>query len=111
MPTACMSVGRTSVNTNIDRSLAERYGAPKVTGVTPSSGPVAGGTVVTINGRSFGPEPTVRFGGVAAPQFNVVSSTEMTATAPAHSPGTVNVTVQTPAGLSAVSSADFYRYQ
>jgi hypothetical protein len=40
---------------------------------------------------------------------NVVSSTQVTATAPAGS-GTVDVTVTTPAGTSAVSAADRYTY-
>ena len=40
----------------------------------------------------------------------VVSSTEITATTPAHTAGTVDVQVLTPAGTSAVVAADTYTF-
>src|SRR5439155_5549263 len=51
----------------------------------------------------------VYFGGVAA-SFTLNSPTSITALAPAHLAGTVDVTVQTPNGTSATSSADQYAY-
>lgn len=72
--------------------------APTLTGLSPSSGPASGGTVVTLTGTGFTGATAVRFGGNAA-GFTVVSSTRITATAPPGS-GTVSVTVRTPAGTS-----------
>ena len=67
--------------------------SPTVSGVLPSSGPVAGGTAVTITGANFATGATVTFGGVAATNVVVVNSTTITATTPAGSAGVVTVTV------------------
>jgi hypothetical protein len=68
--------------------------APTVKNVSPPSGPVAGGTPVTITGTGFAAETTVSFGGAQATNVNVVSPTEITATTPtAAHPGAVKVTV------------------
>ena len=82
--------------------------APAVTGVSPSTGPAAGGTGVTVTGsnRTGG---SVAFGGVAASGVSC-TATSCTATSPAGS-GTVNVTVTTAGGTSATSSADQFTYQ
>ena len=45
------------------------------------------------------------FGGTDATTFNVVSDTQITATAPAHATGTVQVQVTTPGGPSADNAA------
>jgi hypothetical protein len=84
--------------------------APTVTKLAPSSGPAAGGTAVTINGTGFVAGATVAFGNKQATNVVVVSATTITATAPAGSAGTVNVTVTTPGGTSAVTAADRYTY-
>jgi hypothetical protein len=81
---------------------------PTVTGVSPPSGPAAGGTTVTITGTSFDGATGVSFGSTPAASFNVVSGTTLTAVAPPGT-GTVDVTVQN-AGQSAVSAADKYTY-
>jgi hypothetical protein len=67
--------------------------APTVTGVAPSSGPIAGGTAVTITGANFVTGATVSLGGSAATGVSVVNSTTITATTPAHVAGAVSVTV------------------
>ena len=57
--------------------------APTVTGVTPSAGPVAGGTQVTITGTNFVEgATTVSFGGRAPSGMTVNSPTQITATSP-----------------------------
>ncbi|MGY5134116.1 IPT/TIG domain-containing protein, partial [Streptomyces nigrescens] len=71
---------------------------PVLGSVSPASGPVSGGTVVTLSGSGFSGATAVRFGGVSA-AFTVVSGSQITATAPAGS-GTVQVTVTTPGGTS-----------
>jgi hypothetical protein len=75
--------------------------APTITLLAPTSGPAAGGTAVTITGSGFTGATAVTFGGTAAATFDVVSSTSITATSPAHSAGTAAVTVTTPGGTAA----------
>ncbi len=69
------------------------FGTPTVTSVSPNNGSVAGGTAVTITGTNFAGGATVTFGGTAASNVVVVSSTSITATTPAHAAGAVTVTV------------------
>ncbi len=83
---------------------------PIVNSVSPSGGPIAGGTSVTITGTNLTGASAVKFGTVAATSFTPVSATSVTATAPAEVAGTVDVTVTTPAGTSATSAADDYTY-
>jgi hypothetical protein len=83
--------------------------APRVVGITPTSGPAAGGTSVTITGTGFSGVTAVRFGGVAARSYTVASSTSITAVAPA-SAGTVDVSVANAGGTSAASSADAFTF-
>ena len=47
------------------------YIAPAVTGVSPTEGPLAGGTPVTITGNGFAGATEVMFGGVLAKPFTV----------------------------------------
>lgn len=74
--------------------------APTVTGVSPNTGPGAGGTSVTISGTNFVSGATVSFGGVAASNVNVTSGTSISAVTPAHAAGAVTVTVTNPDGQS-----------
>ncbi len=70
-----------------------RNPAPTVTSITPNTGTTAGGTSVTIAGTGFVAGATVSLGGTAATAVNVVSSTSITATTPAHAAGAANVVV------------------
>jgi hypothetical protein len=81
---------------------------PTVTTVSPSSGPAAGGTAVTITGTNFASGATVTFGGAAATSLVVVSSTSITATTPAHSAGAVTVTVTVYGQSGSLSSGFSY---
>ena len=84
---------------------------PKVTGLSPTSGPAAGGTSVTITGTGFTGATAVDFGSTAATNMAVnAAGTKITAISPAGT-GTVNVTVVTPGGTSAISSADQFSYK
>ncbi|HEX5266513.1 MAG TPA: IPT/TIG domain-containing protein [Acidimicrobiales bacterium] len=83
---------------------------PSVSGVAPASGPAAGGTWVIVTGQNLGPATGVRFGTAPARQLVVVSATELRALSPAHSAGTVDVTVVTAGGASAVSPGDRYTF-
>ncbi len=83
---------------------------PTVSAVAPSSGPLSGGTVVTLTGAGFlGGWTGVYFGGVPAAAVNVVSNTQITCTAPAGlSIGSVPVVVDKPAGQGILSPGFTY---
>ncbi len=78
-------------------------GDPRVTSVTPSSGPAAGGTATRVHGANLGCPLQVFFGNAVAASFSAVKSdldcgatSEVRATSPAGPAGTkVPVTVQT----------------
>jgi hypothetical protein len=61
--------------------------------VSPATGPVDGGTPVTISGSNFRPGAQVYFSGLAASSVTVATPGAISATAPANSPGAVNVVV------------------
>jgi len=82
---------------------------PSVTSVSPTSGPLAGATSVTISGSGFAGVTGVSFGSTPATNFNFVSDSSITATAPAGT-GTVDVTVTVGANTSATSAADQFTY-
>jgi IPT/TIG domain len=80
---------------------------PTLTSVSPNSGSTAGGTSVTITGTNFSSGATVRFDSTAATNINVVSSTSITATTPAHAAGPVNIVVTNANGQSATLTNGF----
>lgn len=86
--------------------------APVVGELSPTHGPAAGGTIVTIKGTGFTGATAVHFGAALATELTVVSATEITAKAPAGTSGsTVEVTVTTPeGGTSGAVAADKYTY-
>ncbi|MBZ7927312.1 IPT/TIG domain-containing protein (plasmid) [Ensifer adhaerens] len=82
--------------------------APTVTSTSPTSGPTGGGTTVTITGTGFSAASgtgAVKFGATTA-TYTINSNTQITATAPANSAGTYDITVTTPGGTSATSASD-----
>ena len=80
---------------NCDTGAYECIGtAPTVTQVQPASGPPTGGTQVTITGTNFDRPATVTFGGVAAQDMVVNSSTEIVAKTPP-GVGVVGLTITT----------------
>jgi hypothetical protein len=85
---------------------------PVVASINPGIGPIAGGTMVTITGTGFTGATSVSFGGIQATSFTVNSATQITAISPAQSnPGTINVIVTTPGGISGPSPPnDHFRY-
>lgn len=92
-------------------ALAAGYVPPaRVTAVSPSSGPSAGGTTVTITGDGFAAATGVEFGSVAAAGFTITSASSITAVAPGSSAGTVDVTVVDSGGASATDAADRFTF-
>jgi hypothetical protein len=101
----------TSVGTSA-MSSADKFtylAKPTVSSIAPTSGPLAGGTVVTITGTGFVSGATVKFGAAAGTSVSFLSPTSLKATSPASS-GIVDVTVTTPGGTSATSAADKFTY-
>lgn len=80
---------------------------PKVTTLSPNTGPRSGGTVVTITGINLGGATQVRFGTIAAASFTVVSATRIDAVAPVQPLGLRTVLVTTPAGTSPTNGPAF----
>jgi hypothetical protein len=80
---------------------------PSVTSITPTSGPSAGGTSVTIHGSGFPPGSTVTIGNPAT-AVNVISETEVTAVTAATPPGSYEVVVSGEHGTSSEGPA--YEY-
>ena len=74
------------------------YSTPTLSGISPTGGPVAGGTSVTLTGTNFTGATGMTVGGVAVTSFTVVNDTTITGTTGAHAAGLVNVAVTNPAG-------------
>jgi hypothetical protein len=81
--------------------------APTVTSITPASGPLAGGTSMTITGTNFTGTTGVTIGGASA-SFSVVNSTTITGTTPAGSAGTASVVVTNASGANGANSLFTY---
>lgn len=92
-------------------SFTDFYGEPPpdITSVAPGSGYIGGGTPVTIDGPYVFTATGVSFGGVVAP-FRVNGDGTLTATAPPHGLGTVDVVVSNARWSGAVSAADQFTY-
>src|SRR5262249_46614085 len=75
-----------------------------------NAGPVTGGNTVIITGSGFTGATAVVFGSTAATSFTVNSVSQITAVAPAHSAGTIDVRVTEGGITSAISSADHYTF-
>ena len=102
---------------------------PVITSIVPNSGPVAGGTSITINGSNFTGATGVNFGtgyggiglGPSATNVVVVNDNKITATTPAalttvtfngtvYIAGPVDVRVTTPSGTSVTGASDVFTY-
>ncbi len=79
---------------------------PAITALSPTSGPVAGGTSVTISGTGLSGATAVDFGTTAG-TITADTATSITVTSPPGSSGAVSVTVTTPGGLSNAETYTF----
>jgi Bacterial Ig-like domain (group 3)/IPT/TIG domain len=110
------AVGVTAVTTAGDSapSPAAQFtyttpGAPSVTGLAPTSGPPAGGTVVMITGKGLSHATAVKFGHSDGTMLTRLGDTQLQVSAPPGS-GTVPVIVSTPAGSSPASPSASLTY-
>jgi IPT/TIG domain len=84
---------------------------PTVKKLSPKQGDVTGGSTVTVTGTNFTGATALRFGSTNATSFTLNSATSITAVSPAEAAGTVDVTVTTPGGTSAISPHDRFRFR
>ena len=83
---------------------------PSVSHLSHPKGPAAGGTLITVSGTGFAHTTAVMFGSTGVPVEQIESSKVLTVRAPPETARTVDVRVRSIYGLSAVSSADHYKY-
>ncbi len=94
VPVSVTTLGGTSAQ---NAHTVFKYGAPTISGISPDSGPVSGGTSVTITGTGFAPgieTTSFKFSQSYATSVECSSTTTCTAVTPAHKggkPGTVDV--------------------
>lgn len=82
--------------------------APIVTSLSPTFGPIAGGTAMYINGTNLSGISSVTFGGVEADDVQQSGDTLAVAFVPPHPAGPVDVTITTPSG--SVTKVGGYTY-
>ena len=103
-------LGTTSAIGRIGTGAQAQPPIPTVAKLTPATGPVGGGTKVTITGTDLTGASAVKFGATNATNITVVSETTITAVSPAESAETVHVTVTTPEGTTETGVADQFTY-
>ena len=110
-PTATQTMGTGSLDfETVAGLITANAPAPTVSAVAPTNGPTTGGTSVTITGNNLTGATGVTFGGTAATGVVVNSITSVTAVAPAHAVGAIDVQVTTPGGTSATGAGDLFTY-
>jgi YVTN family beta-propeller protein len=82
---------------------------PVVASISPSAGPLIGGSSVSITGSGFTGATAVAFGTTPAASFTVVSDSLIEVITPPGT-GTSDITVRSPNGSSVVTSADQFTF-
>ncbi|RZS36407.1 IPT/TIG domain-containing protein [Herbihabitans rhizosphaerae] len=84
---------------------------PTVTALNPNTGPIAGGTTVTVTGTNLASATSARFGTGAQLPVTEVAATSLKVVSPAGAAGDVHVVVRTTlAGDSTETTADLFTY-
>ena len=83
---------------------------PTVTGISPATGVLSGGTSITITGTNFSSGASVTIGGSACTSISIVSSTSITCITPARSAGAKDVVV-TNSDTGSVTQVGAFTYQ
>ncbi len=98
----------TSPTSSADQFTYTSPPLPAVTSLSPTTGPAE--TLVIIHGQGFTGIRKVYFGSTPATVIEPDGTSIELALSPAHAAGTVDVTVVSNAGTSAITSADHYKY-
>ena len=109
--TVTTSTGTSAISQPADQFTYEDV--PTVSTVSPAAGLPAGGASVVVSGANFTDANAVSFGTLAAASFTVGSASQISAVSPvATGFGTLDVTVTTPSGTSAIAQpADQFTYE
>lgn len=83
----------------LNSSFTYTLTAPVLSSLVPNTGPTGGGTAVTLAGSGFVAGATVTFGGLAASNVILVSTSQIVATTPPGTVGPAVVLVTNPGGL------------
>ena len=75
--------------------------SPAIAFISPTSGPVTGGTLIIVTGTGFVNGAVVTFGGIPSSTVAFVNDTRLTATAPPKVAGAVDIGVRNPDGQTA----------
>ena len=86
------------------------FDIPSVTSISPTSGPLTGGTVITINGLNLDGATKVTIGTTEVTTFASLTDTTLVFASPARAAGEAHITVTTPGGTSTATSADLFTY-
>ena len=105
--TVDVSVQENGQTSTLASSFTYNTLTPTVSGISPNSGPTAGGSQVTITGTNFLAGALVLFGAASASSVTVVSATQIQAVSPANAAGPVNVIVQDPGNVTGSISAGY----
>ena len=84
------------------------FDIPSVTSISPTSGPLTGGTVITINGLNLDGATKVTIGTTEVTTFASLTDTTLVFASPARAAGEAHITVTTPGGTSTATSADLF---
>ncbi len=84
--------------------------APTITAVSPTSGPMSGGTTITITGKNFTPTTTVSVGGISATSVVVSNATTLTAVTPAYVSGQLTKDISINNGNSNATLSSSFTY-
>ena len=104
-----MTPGGTSA-TNANAKFTYVAAGPTITSVAPSGGPITGGTLVTITGTNLATATASPSAGRRRLRSPPLNGTTISAIAPAHAAGVVDVVVTTPTGQNPNTAADNYTY-
>ncbi|MDD1690621.1 MAG: IPT/TIG domain-containing protein [Methanoregula sp.] len=92
--------------------LVSAVSVPVIYSISPSGGPLAGGTPVTITGSGFTGTTDVRFGEISGTGLNIFNDTQLTITTPPHDAASVFISITTPAGTGmSPDPATMYNYE
>jgi outer membrane protein OmpA-like peptidoglycan-associated protein len=113
-PAGAVSLVATNVDSSSTVANAYTYAAPPtITSLSPASGVIQGGTLVTINGTNFGSAgiPLVKFGGSVGLCVKLISPTQLTAVTRSNVAGQVDVEVTPITGGGIVTKQNVFNYQ
>jgi hypothetical protein len=100
----------TAAPTVFDPQATASTSGPSVVAVSVRTAPAAGGPRITVYGTNFRSVRAVRFGSVKGKAVKLLSATRLSVVVPAHTAGTVHVSVATNAGASHATAASRFTY-